>query len=330
MEGSLFSRNELVTLDAIRDAKANLPRAIRRTPVIPVARDSAEVGAETLFLKCENLQVTGAFKIRAVFNVLHHLTAEQKAKGVVLASSGNFAQGFAFAGKTMGIPVTVVMLDATSPYKVDGTRGYGAEVYLCGDDALARQPTVERLAVERGMTAIDTWEDPPIIAGHGTIGFEIMEQCPDAQQVLVPVSSGGVAGGIAAAVKLINPNVKVVGIQPERANAAYVSRQAGEPTAIDYWDSIADGLSARRPGEYPFMHLQAFLDDIVLVRETDIARAFKTILTRTKMQGEPAGVTAAAGFLSGKVDTSLKTVAALTGGNLTQETVFKMLDMAAD
>ena len=330
MEGSLFSRNELVTLDAIRDARANLPRVIRRTPVIPVARDSAEVGAETLFLKCENLQVTGAFKIRAVFNVLHHLTAEQKDKGVVLASSGNFAQGFAFAGKTMGIPVTVVMLDATSPYKVDGTRGYGAEVYLCGDDALARQPTVERLAAERGMTAIDTWEDPPIIAGHGTIGFEIMEQCPDAQQVLVPVSSGGVAGGIAAAVKLINPNVKVVGIQPERANAAYVSRQAGEPTAINYWDSIADGLSARRPGEYPFMHLQAFLDDIVLVSETDIARAFKTILTRTKMQGEPAGVTAAAGFLSGKVDTSLKTVAALTGGNLTQETVFKMLDMAAD
>ena len=178
------------------------------------------------------------------------------------------------------------------------------------------------------MTAIDTWEEPPIVAGHGTIGFEIMEQCPDAQQVLVPVSSGGVAGGIAAAVKLINPNVKVIGIQPERANAAYVSRQAGEPTAIDYWDSIADGLSARRPGEYPFMHLQAFLDDIVLVSEADIARAFRTILTRAKMLGEAAGVTAAAGFLSGKVDTSLKTVAALTGGNLTQETMAKLLAMA--
>ncbi len=330
MEGSLFSRDRLVTLDAVRAARVNMPHAIRRTPIVPVARDSAEVGRETLFLKCENLQVTGAFKVRAVFNVMHYLTAEQKAKGVVLASSGNFAQGFAFAGKTLGVPITVVMLDATSPYKIQGTEGYGAEVYLCGTDALARQPTVERLAVERGMTAIDTWEDPPIIAGHGTIGFEIMEQCPDAQQVLVPVSSGGVAGGIAAAVKLINPNVKVVGIQPERANAAYVSRQTGTPTAIDYWDSIADGLSARRPGEYPFMHLEAFLDDIVLVSEQDIARAFKTILTRTKMLGEPAGVTAAAGFLSGKVDTSLKTVAALTGGNLTQETVLKLLDMAAD
>lgn len=330
MEGSLFSRDRLVTLDAVRAARANMPHAIRRTPVVPVARDSAEVGRETLFLKCENLQVTGAFKVRAAFNVMHYLTAEQKAKGVVLASSGNFAQGFAFAGKTLDVPITVVMLDATSPYKIAGTEGYGAEVYLCGTDALARQPTVERLALERGMTAIDTWEAPPIIAGHGTIGFEIMEQCPDAQQILVPVSSGGVAGGIAAAVKLINPNVKVVGIQPERANAAYVSRQAGTPTAIDHWDSIADGLSARRPGEYPFMHLEAFLDDIVLVSEQDIARAFKTILTRTKMLSEPAGVTAAAGFLAGKVDTSLKTVAALTGGNLTQETVFKLLDMAAD
>ncbi len=330
MEGSLFSRDKLVTLDAIRAARANMPHAIRRTPVVPLARDSAEVGSEKLFLKCENLQVTGAFKVRAVFNVMHYLTPEQKAKGVVLASSGNFAQGFAYAGKCLGIPITVVMLDATSPYKIAGTQGYGAEVYLCGDDALARQPTVERLAAERGMTAIDTWEDPPIIAGHGTIGFEIMEQCPDAQQVLVPVSSGGVAGGIAAAVKLINPNVKVVGIQPERANAAYVSRQKGEPTAIDYWDSIADGLSARRPGEYPFMHLQKFLDDIVLISEQDIARAFKTILTRAKLMGEPAGITAAAGFLSGKVDTSLKTVAAMTGGNLTQDTMFKLLEMAKD
>lgn len=330
MEGPLLSPDRLVPLDAILDARAHLPRVVRRTPVLPLARSSAEVGRETLFLKCENLQVTGAYKVRAVFNVLRHLTPEQKAKGVVMTSSGNFAQGFAFAGRETGVPITVVMLDATSPYKIEGTRGYGAEVYLCGTDALARQPTVERLAAERGMTAIDTWEFPPIIAGHGTIGCEIMEQAPDVRQVLVPVSSGGVAGGIAAAVKQLNPHVKVIGVQPERANAAYVSRQKGEPTAIDYWDSIADGLSARRPGEFPFKHLQAYLDDIVLVSEKDIARAFKTILFRTKMLGEAAGVVAASAFLAGKVDTSIKTVAALTGGNLTQDTVAKMLAMAED
>lgn len=328
MDGLTFSPDKLITINQINDARANLPSAIRRTPIVPVARDSAEVGSELLYLKCENLQITGAFKIRAVYNLLRHLTVAQRAKGVVLASSGNFAQGFAYAGKTMGIPITVVMLDNTSPYKIHGTEGYGAEVYLCGTDALARQPTVERLAVERGMTAVDTWEDPPIVAGHGTIGYEIMQDYPDVEQVLVPVSSGGVAGGIAAAVKLLNPKVKVVGIQPEGANAAYLSRQNGTPTAIDHWDSIADGLSARRPGEYPFKHLQAFLDDIVLVSETDIARAFETILYRTKMLGEPAGVTATAGFLSGRVDTSLKTVAALTGGNLTADTVATLLAMA--
>ena len=328
MEGPLLSPDRLVPLAAILDARDHLPRSIRRTPVVPLARDSAEVGRERLFLKCENLQVTGAYKVRAVFNVLRHLTPEQKAKGVVLASSGNFAQGFAFAGRETGVPVTVVMLDATSPYKVAGTKGYGAEVYLCGDDALARQPTVNRLAAERGMTAIDTWEDPPIIAGHGTIGYEILEQCPDVEQVLVPVSSGGVAGGVAAAVKQLNPKVRVVGVQPVKANAAYVSRQKGEPTAIDYWDSIADGLSARRPGEFPFRHLQAYLDDVVLVSEGDIGRAFRTILFRTKMLGEAAGVVAAAGFLAGKVDTNLKTVAALTGGNLTEETAQKLLQMA--
>ncbi|MEK9672834.1 MAG: threonine/serine dehydratase [Rhodospirillaceae bacterium] len=330
MDGLEFSPDKLVTLAQIEDARRHLPRAIRHTPVVPLARDSAEVGHEKLFLKCENLQVTGAFKIRAVFNLMRHLTPEDRAKGVVLASSGNFAQGFAYAGRVMGAPITVVMLDATSPYKIRGTEGYGAEVCLCGDDALARQPTVEQLARERGMTAVDTWEDPPIIAGHGTIGWEIMQDCPDAEQVLVPISSGGVAGGIAAAAKLLNPKVRVVGVQPEGANAAYVSCQKGQPTAIDHWDSIADGLSARRPGEYPFMHLQEFLDDIVLVSETDIANSFKTILYRTKMLGEPAGVTAAAGFLSGKVDTNLKTVAALTGGNLTEATVAKLMEMADD
>ncbi len=324
-----FSPDRLVTLAQILDAKAHLPNAIRHTPLLPLARDSAEVDREKLYLKCENLQVTGAFKIRAVFNRMRHLTAEERARGVVLASSGNFAQGFAFAGKTLGAPITVVMLDATSPYKIAGTEEYGAEVYLCGTDALARQPTVERLAIERGMTAVDTWEDPPFTAGHGTIGHEIMSDLPDVEQVLVPVSSGGVAGGIAAAVKLLNPKVRIVGVQPEGANAAYLSRRAGEPVAIDHWQSIADGLSARRPGEYPFRHLQAFLDDIVLVSETDIARAFRTILLRAKMLGEPAGVTAAAGFLAGKVDTSLKTVAALTGGNLTESTARTLLDMAA-
>ncbi|MGJ3258367.1 MAG: threonine/serine dehydratase [Rhodospirillales bacterium] len=317
----------LVSFEDIQDARARLHPAVRRTPIIPVARDSTEIGAETLSVKCENLQVTGAYKIRAAFTMLDRLGTEQKSKGVILASSGNFAQAFAFAGRLLNVPIAVVMLRETSAYKVQATEGHGAEVVFC-DDALDRQPMVERVAEERGMTAIDTWEEYWITAGHASLGMEICEDAGDLEQVLVPVSSGGVAGGVAAAVKHMRPDVKVIGVQPERANAAYVSRQAGEPTAIDYWDSIADGLSARRPGERPFAHIEAYMDDIVLVSENDIGRAFVTLLTRAKLLGEAAGVVASAAFLAGKVDTSLKTVAALTGGNLTQDSIQKLYALA--
>lgn len=318
----------LTSLSCIQEARDALPDFVRCTPALPLARDSMEIGRERLHLKCENLQVTGAYKIRAVCNVLRSLSPVARRKGVVLTSSGNFAQAFAYAGREMDVPICVVMLDATSAYKVDATRAHGAEVVLCGDDALARQPTVDRIAAERGMTAINTWEDTPIVAGHGSIGLEILEQCPEVEQVLVPVSSGGVAAGVATAVKLTRPDVKVIGVQPERANAAYVSLAAGEPTAIDYWDSIADGLSARRPGEFPFAHLQAYMDEIVLVSEADIGRAFETLLSRAKMLSEPAGAVASAAFLSGKVDESRRTVATVTGGNLTPQTMAALSTLA--
>ena len=322
-------RFTLTTLEDVRRARAALPAAVRLTPLLPLARDAAEIGAERLFLKCESLQVTGVYKVRAAFHVMHEMAPEARGRGVVLTSSGNFAQAFAYAGRLLDVPIVVVMLDGTSAYKVEQTRAHGAEVVFCGSDAAQRQPTVERIARERGMTAIDTWEERPIPAGHGTIGLEILEQCPQVEQVLVPVSSGGVAAGIAAAVKLSRRDVRVIGVQPERANAAYVSRQAGRPTAIDYWDSMADGLSAVRPGEFPFAHLERFLDDIVLIAEADIAAAFRTLLFRAKLLGEPAGVVAPAGFLAGKVDTARLTVAALTGGNLTEESARRMLDMSA-
>ena len=320
---------DLTTLDDIRRARAGLPDLIRRTPIIPLARNSAEVGREKLFLKLENLQITGAYKPRAAFAMLNALPADQRAKGVVMTSSGNFAQAFGCAGRSMDVPIAVVMLDHTSPYKVEATRGYGADVVFCGTDALQRQPTVERVAAERGMIAIDTWEEPPITAGHGSIGLEIVEDSPDVEAVLVPVSSGGVAAGIATAVKESLPQVKVIGVQPERANAAYVSLQKGEPTAIDYWDSMADGLSAVRPGEFPFRHLQKYMDEIVLISEAEIAAAFRTLLFHAKVLAEPAGAVAAAAFLSGKVDQGRKTVAAVTGGNLTEAVMRKMLAMSA-
>ena len=319
----------LVRLEEVRKAREALPPVIRRTPILPLSRCSAEVGREKLFLKAENLQVTGAYKPRAAFTVINSLSHEERVKGVVLSSSGNFAQGFAYAGACLGVPIVVVMMDRTSSYKVEATRGYGAEVVFCGNDPLARQPKVAEIAQRRGMTEVDTWESLLVIAGHASIGLEILEDFPDVETILVPVSSGGLAAGVAAAVKQSRPDVKVIGVQPEKANAAYVSLQRGEPTTIDYWDSLADGLSAVRPGALPFQHMQRYLDEFVLISEGDIATAFRTILLWAKLTGEPAGVVAPAAYLAGKVDVGRKTVALLSGGNATESVVQKMLQMSA-
>lgn len=321
--------DNLSSLDDILRVRESIAPYIRQTPVVPLARDASEVGQERLFLKLDNLQITGAFKPRAAFAVMLSLTAEERARGVVLTSSGNFAQAFGYAGRLMNAPIVVVMLRQSSPYKIEAAEAYGAEVVLV-DDALARQPVVEEIARERGMTAIDSWEHPFVTRGHGCLGLEIVEQVPDVETVLVPVSSGGGAAGVATAVKLARPDVRVIGVQPRRANAAYVSLQEGQPVTIDYWDTMADGLSARRPGSYPFRHLEEYLDDIVLIDEADIAVAFKTLLFRGKVLAEPAGVVASAGYLSGKVDGARKTVACVTGGNLTEAVVHRLLETSRD
>ena len=321
---------DLIELKDIQAARKNLPDVVRYTPIVPLAESASNIGHEKLFLKCENLQVTGSYKARAAFTAINSLSLEDRAKGVVLTSSGNFAQAFAYAGRILNVPIVVVMLESTSTYKVAQTRGHGAEVVFCGNDAMQRQPTVYEVAAERGMTAIDTWEYPPVTAGHGSIGMEVLEQSTDVEQVLVPVSSGGMAAGIVTAIKLQRPDVKVIGVQPEAANAAYVSLQNGVPTEITNWHSIADGLSARRPGGFPFAHLKKYLDEIVLISEKDIALTFRRILSQTNLVGEPAGVVAAAGFLAKQVDTTLKTVAVLSGGNVTMEVIGKMLQISGD
>ncbi|MEC8871681.1 MAG: pyridoxal-phosphate dependent enzyme [Pseudomonadota bacterium] len=317
----------LTTLDDIKGARNALPSVVRRTPILPLAPESCDIGHEKLFLKAECLQVTGAYKVRAAFNVIRCLSEVERKRGIVLASSGNFAQAFAFAGAQLGVSIVVVMLDQTSSNKVLATQELGAEVVFCGRDALNRQPTVEAIAGDRGITSIDTWEYPPVIAGHGSIGLEIIEDAPEVEQILVPVSSGGVAAGIATAVKLSSPHIRIIGVQPEGANAYFLSRKAGKPVTLNHWDTIADGLSARFPGAYPFHHLQEYLDDVVLVSEKDIAASFRSLLYRGKLLVEPAGAVAAAAFFSGKVDQDRTTVAAVTGGNVTAETVQTLLSL---
>jgi threonine dehydratase len=317
-----------VTLEEIEAASRALPALVRRTPLVAYASDLSEIGSERLFLKLENLQAIGAFKVRAAFTMMAALSAEQKQCGIVFASSGNFAQAFALAGRHYRVRTRVVMLASTSPYKIEAARALGAEVDLFDGAALGRQARVEELGKEFGMTVIDTWEERPIITGHGTLGLEILGDLSDVEQILVPVSSGGLAAGVATAVKLVAPRVRVIGVQPKGANAAYLSLAAGRPVAIENWNSIADGLSARRPGEYPFSHLRRYLDEIVLIEEGDIAIAHLMLRRRAKTVAEPAGAVSVAAFLSGRVDVSRRTVAVVSGGNLTDETMHALERMA--
>ncbi len=326
----MLPRMSFVTLDEVRAAAERLPSIVRHTPLWPCALDWTQVGDERLFLKLENMQPTGAFKIRAAFNMAASLTPEQRRMGLVFASSGNFAQAFALAGTYFGIRTCVVMLATTSPYKIEATRALGAEVDLFDGPAIDRQRRVEEIAEQRGMASFDTWEEHEIIAGHATIGLEVVTELPDLEQVLVPVSSGGLAAGVATAVKHLAPRARVIGVQPREANAAYRSLTAGEPVAINDWSSIADGLSARRPGERPFAHLQRYIDEIVLIDEQDIAVAHMALRRRAKTIAEPAGAVAAAAFISERVDTKLTTVAVVSGGNLTEDTMHILENMATE
>lgn len=241
-----------------------------------------------------------------------------------MSSSGNFAQAFAYAGPVVGSPVAIVMPDYTADVKVQSTRDYGAQVVLCPTFA-DRDPTVERVAEGQGMSALHSFEHPEVPIGHSGIGLEILDQAPDVETVLIPISSGGLAAGIAVAIKENRPDVEVLGVQPAGGAAAYHSWQAGEVRTIENWNSMADALSGRRPGELPFRYLQRYLDDILLVSEEAIAESVRTILFRTKTLAEPGGATAAAAFLDGLVDNKRLTVAIASGGNIQPSVLEKIL-----
>jgi len=317
----MTQKPHLVSIEEIQFAQRSLPPLVRRTPLWPCSPTVESVEDQSFRLKLENLQVTGSYKVRAAFTIVAALDPDARERGIVLTSSGNFSQAFALAGRHYSIPICVVMLASSSPYKVCAARALGAEVDLFDGDPIDRQNRVVEIGKARGFTIIDTWEERPIIAGHGTIGTELIDDWPDVEQVLVPVSSGGMAAGTAAAIKQVNPRIRVVGVQPRGANAAFRSLQARHPVSISDWNSIADGLSARRPGEYPFEHLQRFLDEIVLVDEVDIAVAHMVLRHRAKVVAEPAGAVAASAYLSNRVDRELKTVAVVTGGNVTEESL---------
>lgn len=307
---------DLVTLAEIRHAAERGKAVVMTTPVFPSSTFSEMAGGR-LLMKAENLQRAGSFKVRGAMNALSLLEKAQRERGVVAASAGNHAQGVALAADTLGIKATVFMPETAAIPKVEATRGYGAEVRLSGANIEAALEAAHRFAAESGARLIHPYDDPAIIAGQGTLGLELMEQVPDAKTVVVPVGGGGLISGIATAVKSINPEVKVIGVEAEASAPYLVSRAQGSPTEVEPAYTLADGIAVSIPSALCFAHIEEYVDDLVTVDDGQMTRSVALLLERAKLLVEASGAAPLAAVIAGLVPVDPgPTVLVLSGGNV--------------
>ena len=316
----------IVTLADIRDAQARLRDVAVRTPLINVplreSRDADHPEFWKLFVKPENLQPIGAFKLRGAYNKIASLSEEERKHGVISYSSGNHAQGVAYAARALGIKAVIVMPDNAPAVKRQATLALGADIVTVGPGSEERQHRAEALAAEHGYAMVPPYNDERIIAGQGTMGLEILEDLPDVQTVLVPVGGGGMISGIAAAIKLgAQQPVKVIGVEPEFAADAQASLRSGkleEFSAAQIARTIADGLRTQKLGDITFAHMQRFVDDIVTVSEDEIREAVRRLSADPRITAEPSGAVAVAAFLfhRDELPKTTRNVAILSGGNI--------------
>jgi threonine dehydratase len=317
----------LVSLTDLHDAATLLRDVAVRTPLLPSDALTERVGAP-VWVKPEMLQRGGAFKFRGAYVYLARLDAEQRARGVIAPSSGNHAQAVALAARLFGVPATVVMPTTVTAPKRAGAERLGARVELAGTTTADRMDRALALAAETGATLVPPYDDPTIIAGQGTVGLEIVADLPDVRTVLVPVGGGGLSAGVAAAVKLLAPGARVVGVEPECAPKLSRARAAGAPVAIPAVPGLADGLLAVRIGAMPFAHHQAYLDEVVTVPDAALADAVRFLLDRLKLVAEPSGAITVAALLTGLVHPAGPTVAVLSGGNVEWDGLHDLLAAA--
>ena len=307
------------TLADFQEARDRVAGAIETTPM-ESSRFLAEVLGSPVFLKCENLQRTGSYKIRGAFNRLSRLTDEEKARGVVAASAGNHAQGVALAARTLGIKATIFMPVGVALPKLQATRDYGADVVLRGHSVDEPLRAAAEFARETGAMFIHPFDHADVVAGQGTLGLEILDQRPDLDTVIVPIGGGGLISGVASAIKqraaLDGRTVRVIGVQAANASAYPVSLKKGVPTDITLLPTIADGIAVSRPGELNFDIVREVVDEVVTVSEDDTAQALLVLLERAKLVVEPAGAVGVAAILSGQVKNTGTTVVILSGGNI--------------
>ncbi|TKX74324.1 threonine ammonia-lyase [Halorubrum sp. GN11_10-6_MGM] len=307
----------MLSLADIREARERVSGVARHTP-LERSRSFSEMSGADLHLKLENFQRTGAFKIRGAMNRIETLSDAEREAGVVTASAGNHAQGVALAASRAGVDATVVMPKFAPVSKVKATRGYGASVRLEGVDYDEAQAYAHRLEREEGLTYVHAFDDPVVMAGQGTLGLEIVDDCPDLDTVVVPIGGGGLISGVAVAIKEQLPDARVVGVQAEGAASAAKSLEAGEVVEIDGVDTIADGIATRAVGEETLEVMAEYVDEVVTVDDREIALALTLLLERAKTLVEGAGAVALAAVLSEafEYDDGETVVAALCGGNI--------------
>lgn len=308
----------MVSLDDIRAAQAILQDIAVRTPLFEWTGPSAQ---RKLFLKLENLQPIGAFKLRGAYNKVASLSDEERRRGVISYSSGNHAQGVAYAARALGVKAIIVMPSNAPKNKLAATAALGAEIVTVGPGSEERRLRAEQLAAKHGYAIVPPYNDEKIIAGQGTVGLEILEDLPKVETVLVPVGGGGLISGISAAIKLSSPKVKVIGVEPELAADAQASLRAGRIVSFpaeQVSQTLADGLRTQSIGAINFEHIRAYVDDIVSVTEDEIREAMRALSANAKTVAEPSGAVAVAAFLfhAGELPNTKINVAVISGGNI--------------
>jgi threonine dehydratase len=304
-----------VTLADVEAARELLRGVARRTPLEGSRPLSERVGGP-VHLKCENLQRAGSFKIRGAYTRMVRLSSDERARGVVAASAGNHAQGVALAASMLGLRSTVFMPEGAPIPKVQATRGYGADIRFVGETIDTALDAAREFEAETGAVLIHPFDHVDIVAGQGTCGLEILEQCPDVRTVVVCTGGGGLLAGIAVAVRGTRPDVRVVGVQAERAAAYPASLAAGHPVALASMATMADGIAVGRPGDVPFELVRRYVDEIRTVPEPMLSRALLLCLERAKLVVEPAGAAAVAALLDDPGAFEPPVVAVLSGGNI--------------
>lgn len=321
MTNTALAASSLVgpTLAAFEDARTVVSLVTQVTP-LESSHYLSELLGSPVFLKCENLQRTGSYKIRGAYNRLARLTPEEKARGVVAASAGNHAQGVAFAARELGIHATIFMPIGVALPKLQATRGYGADVVLRGHTVDEPLRAAAEFAEETGAVLIHPFDHADVVAGQGTLGLELLDQLPDLDTIIVPIGGGGLISGVASAVKqkaaTLGRTVRIIGVQASNAAAYPASLKLGTATEIAITPTIADGIAVSKPGILNFDIVQSMVDEVVTVQDDDTAKALLLLLERAKLVVEPAGAVAVAAILSGAVTASGTTVAILSGGNI--------------